>query len=140
MSDLLDGLALHLQTAGLVVYDPTGTGGDLFIETMPASPDTAIALTLYGGPEPDSRLGYDEPSLQVRVRGGPDPRVSRVLAEEIRDELHGLGPITLPDGTRLIACIAIQATPASLGRDELGRHEHSVNYRCEVRSLTTHRQ
>jgi len=96
-------------------------------------------LTLYGGPEPDSKLPYDEPSLQLRVRGGPDPRPSRARAEAIRSELHGLGPVTLPDGTLLLSCIAEQAAPASMGVDQSGRHEHVVNFRLEVLSRTTHR-
>jgi hypothetical protein len=140
VADLLDGLARWLDAAGLAAYDTTGTVGDLFIETMPATPDEAIALTLYGGPEPDSKLGYDEPSLQVRGRGGADPRVSRRRVEAIRNELHGLGPVTLPDGTLLLSCISIQAVPASMGVDSTGRHEHVCNFRLEVRSLTKHRQ
>lgn len=139
MADLLDGLARHLDGLGLAAYDPTGASGDLFVEAMPQTPDVCVVLTVYGGPEPDSLLGYDEPSLQVRVRGGPDPRVSRVRAEAIRSELHGLGPLTLQDGTELLSCISIQAAPASIGVDASGRHEHVCNYRLEVRSITTHR-
>jgi hypothetical protein len=139
VADLLDGLARHLHAAGLAVYEPSGTGGDLFIEVMPPAPDVCVVLTLYGGPDPDSKLGYDEPSLQARVRGGQDPRVSRVRAEAIRDELHGLGPVTLPDGTLLLSSVAVQAVPASIGIDATGRHEHVCNYRLETRSVTTHR-
>lgn len=139
MADLLDGLARHLQSAGLVVYEQSGTGGDCYIESMPQAPDECVVLTLYGGPEPDSLLGYDEPSLQARTRGGPDPRVSRARNEAIRNELHGLGPITLPDGTLMLSCFAVQAVPASLGIDDVGRHEHVTNYRLETRSVTKHR-
>jgi hypothetical protein len=140
MADLLDGIARYLKGLGLVDYRPDGTDGDLFIENMPDRPDGCVVLTLYGGPEPDSKLGYDEPSLQVRTRGTRDPRVSRQRNEAVRDELHGLGPITLPDGTELISSIANQAVPASIGVDANGRHEHVCNYRLEVRSLTKHRQ
>jgi dienelactone hydrolase len=139
VADLLDGLARHLEGLGLLEYDPDGIGGDTFIETMPSRPDSAVVLTIYGGPESDSRLGYDEPSVQVRVRGGTDPRTSRQRCEAIRDELHGLGPVTLPDGTELLSCIAIQSAPAYLAADESGRHEHVVNFRTEVRSVTSHR-
>ncbi|WP_228974947.1 minor capsid protein [Streptomyces sp. DH12] len=139
MADLLDGLARHLEARGLLSYDETGVTGDTFIESMPDQPDTAIVLTIYGGPEADSLLGYDEPSVQVRVRGGPDPRTSRQRCEAIRSELHGLGPVTLPDGTLLLSCIAIQAAAASMGVDDAGRHEHVCNYRLEVRSVTAHR-
>jgi dienelactone hydrolase len=136
--DLLDGLAQHLADRGIVTYVPDGTGGDLFVETLPDQPEVAAALALYGGPTPDSRLPYDEPSLQVRTRGGADPRVSRRLANAIYDELHGLGPVTLADGTYLLSCIASQ-TPTYMGRDELGRHEHVTNYALERHNPTAHR-
>jgi hypothetical protein len=139
VADLLDGIARHLEARGLLSYDPDGVTGDTFIETMPSRPDAAVALTLYGGPESDSKLGWDEVSLQVRTRGGTDPRPSRVKCTAIRDELHGLGPITLPDGTLLQLAIAIQATPAYMGQDDSGRHEHVCNYRLDVRNVTTHR-
>lgn len=140
MADLLDGLARHLQGRALVTYDPGGVTGDCFIETMPQTPDECVVLTVYGGVESDSKLGYDEPSLQVRTRAGADPRVSRARCEAIRAELHGLGQLTLPDGTLLLSCTATQGAPASIGIDSLGRHEHVTNYRLETRSVTTHRQ
>ncbi len=140
MADLLDGLARHLAALGLVTYETAGTAGDCFIETMPATPDEAVALTIYDdGQEPDSLLGYDEPRVQVRVRGSTDPRVSRQRCTAIRDELHGLGPVTLPDGTRLILSVALQNSAASIGIDQLGRHEHVANFRMEVRAVTQHR-
>lgn len=138
--DLLDGLARYLQDRSLVTYDPTGAAGDCFIETMPSGPDEAVALTIYdGGAESDSLLPYDEPRVQVRVRGTTDPRVSRRRCATIRSHLHGLGPVILPDGTNLILAVSIQAAPGSIGVDELGRHEHVANFRMEVRQTTVHR-
>lgn len=136
---ILDGLARYLdaQHAGLT-WDDTSDTGNVFVETMPQTPDTAVALFGYGGPEPDSKLGYDTPSVQVRVRGGRDPRTSRTLAQEIYDLLHGLGITTLPDGTVLISCEAIQS-PTTLGQDGNQRHEHVVNFRCEIRNTAGHR-
>ncbi|MFC8432257.1 minor capsid protein [Streptomyces sp. NPDC057253] len=140
MADLLDGLARHLQAKSLVSYKPTSADGDCFLENMPPSPDVAIVLTIYDdGRESDSLLGYDEPRVQVRVRGTQDPRVSRQMCQAIRSELHGLGPVTLPDGTELILSVALQNAAASLGADELGRHEHVANFRMEHRAVTEHR-
>lgn len=138
MADLLDGIARHLATLGLVAYETAGTGGDVFLDAMPDTPDEAVALTLYEGLEPDSKLGYDEPRLQVRCRGTRDRRPSRERCQAIYDELNGLGPLLLPDGTELILCFALQP-PTSLGCDAKGRHEHVTNYQLEVRSLTKHR-
>ncbi|MCM2394361.1 minor capsid protein [Streptomyces albipurpureus] len=138
--DLLDGIARHLSERGLVDYDPTGVGGDCFIESMPSTPGVAVVLTLYDdGTEPDSRLPYDEPRMQVRVRGDQDPRTSRRLCARIRIELHGLGPVTLPGGVELILSVALQGAPAALGVDQSQRHEHVANFRMEHLSPTTHR-
>ncbi|WP_406298061.1 minor capsid protein [Embleya sp. NBC_00888] len=136
--DLVDGIARYLAARDLGTYDPTGADGDTFAEHMPATPDAAVVLTLYGGPEPDSRVPVDEPSLQVRVRGGPDPRVSRRRSYAIYSALHGLTRTALPDGTWLVLCVA-QAPPASMGVDANGRHEHVVNYRLTVGAPTVNR-
>ncbi|MFD3717277.1 minor capsid protein [Streptomyces sp. NPDC058674] len=137
--DLLDGIARYLAARDLVDYDPDAVGGDLFMEAMPSTPDGCVVLTGYGGPEPDSLLPYDQPRVQVRVRGGTDPRVSRRRAKAIRSALHGLGPVVLPDGTNVISCIALQAAPESLGVDDNRRHEHVVNLEFEIRETSIHR-
>lgn len=139
MADLLDGIAQHLEAQGLLSYDPDGITGDTFIETTPSRPDAAITLTVYGGPESDSRLGWDEVSLQVRTRGGTDPRPSRAKCAAIRDHLHGLGPVTLPGGVFLQLALAIQAAPSYMGQDSNGRHEHVCNFRVQVRNVSAHR-
>lgn len=138
MADLLDGIARHLHGLGLVDYQPAGNAGDCYLETMPSTPDEVVVLTLYGGGEADSRLPYDEPRLQVRVRGTAVRKVSYDRAQLIYDELTGLGPVTLPDGTRLLLAYALQ-TPASMGLDSNGRHEHTTNYQLEVVAATAHR-
>lgn len=137
--DLLDGIARYLAERDLVDYDPDGLGGDLFMEAMPSTPDGCVVLTCYGGPESDSLLPYDQPRVQVRVRGGTDPRVSRRRAKAIRSHLHGLGPVILPDGTNVISCIALQAAPESLGVDGNRRFEHVCNYEFEIREPSIHR-
>ena len=137
--DLLDGLATYLAQLELGVYDPTGQAqaGDwsIFIEHLPDAPDRAIALTLYTGSAPDGALAYDQPRLQVRVRGTTDPRVSRQRCTAIYGELHGLCTTTLPDGTDLETCFAT-GTPASMGQDANRRHEHVVNFDLDVQAPT----
>ena len=140
-TDLLDGLARYLAERGLVTYT---SGGDLtddcFLEYMPPEPDEAVVLTVYDDrTEPDSLLPYDEPRVQVRVRGTTEAGASRRRCAAIRSHLHGLGPVILPDGTNLISSISIQAAPASMGVDENQRHEHVCNFRMEIRLPTVHR-
>lgn len=138
MADLLDGLARYLHGLGLVVYDPEGVGGDVFVDTMPESPDSAIALGSYGLGVPDPLNDDDETGLQVRARGGPDPRVSRQRCQAIYSALHGLTDVELPGGTWLSLCTAIQ-TPSPLGVDSTGRQEHVVNFRLILVNETTYR-
>lgn len=138
MADLLDGLARHLAARSLVDYDETGVTGDCFVESLPSTPDQCVVLAVYDdGAESDSRIGEDEVPVQVRVRGTTDPRVSRARANTIRSEFHGLGPVTLPDGTDLRLSVA--RTVSGLGVDANGRHEHVFNARMQVRSVTAHR-
>jgi len=139
VADLLDGLARYLAGQGLGVYDPTGVTGDIFLEAKPSTPDVCVVLTVYDdGGEADSQIGYDDVPVQVRVRGTTDPRVSRQLCQSIRSELHGLGEVTLPDGTDLLLSRA-NAAVAGIGTDENRRHEHVANFRMRVRSITAHR-
>ena len=137
MADLLDGLARHLQNNGLGTYQPNGVGGDIFIESLPSTPDVCTVLTLYGGPEPDARLPYDEPRLQVRCRGTQDPRISRARAQAVYELLQGARRLTLPDGTYVVLVRALQSRPASMGQDEQRRHEHSINFQLDGTSSPT---
>jgi hypothetical protein len=138
VADLLDGLARHLAARGLVTYDPAGVTGSCYIESLPSTPDECIVLGIYDDGTPqDSRIGYDIVAVQVRIRGTTDPRVSRARAFAIRSELHGLGPVVLPDGTDLLLSVA--RTVSGLGVDENRRHEHVFNARMQVRSVTAHR-
>lgn len=138
MADLLDGLAQHLAGRGLVDYQPGANTGDCYLDGMPQTPDQVVVLTLYGGKEPDSKLPYDEPRLQVRTRGTAARRVSYDRAWSLYQELNGLGPLDLPDGTRLLLAYPLQ-TPASMGLDADGRHEHTTNFQLEVLAPSTHR-
>ncbi|RZD85282.1 minor capsid protein [Streptomyces albidoflavus] len=131
MADLLDGLARYLHGLGLVTYDPDGLTGDLYVETMPPAPDQAVALALYEGAPPQARDDADTPRLQVRVRGTADPRVSRARCTALYRALHGLAGVELPDGTHL-ALAAARGTPAPMGTDNAGRHEHVVNLDLDV--------
>lgn len=137
MADLHDGIAQYLAGQQLVTYP--GDGLDVFFDVMPAAPDEAVALTLYGGGALDSLLPYDAPNLQVRTRStAGDRSTARRRAAAIYDALHGLGPVTLADGSRLLSCIA-QQTPASIGQDDLGRLEYVVNFAIELYAPSMHR-
>ena len=71
-------------------------------------------------------------ALQVLSRA-PDYLTARDDAWEVYEFLHGQAGVTLPvvesgsDDWELLTAEA-QATPASIGQDELHRHEFSTNY------------
>lgn len=142
---LLDGLARYLAAQGLAEYDPSGAAQtadwSAYPEQLPPQPDRVIGLWQYGGAESDSRNGWDEPSVQVRVRGTADPAVSRDRAQAIYDRLHGLGHTTLPGPAAMYVQLAIgvQGGPIYLLVDEVGRHHHVVNLRVSIDNPTIQR-
>lgn len=138
MADLLDGIARYLQGEGLLAYDPDGLTGDAFVESMPPAPDEVVCLSLYDGGPQDTRNAYDSVRLQVRVRGTADPRPSRARCTAIYGALQGLAGAALPDGTWLILAAA-RGTPAPMGADSNGRHEHVCNFTLDVSAPTLHR-
>ncbi|MFI5808881.1 minor capsid protein [Streptomyces sp. NPDC051561] len=135
MADLLDGIARYLAAAGLLTYNPNGTSGDTFVEAMPPVPDRAVSLALYDGGAPEARDDAEQRRLQVRTRGTADPRVSRVRCEALYRALHGLADVELPDGSWLTLAAA-RGTPAPMGADSNGRHEHVVNFDLDVSGPT----
>lgn len=119
-------------------FDTTGVTGNVFISTMPDKPDTLVMVSEYGSTS-DDRNPFDDISVQVRVRGTRDPRVSYNIAKEIYDELHGLtNTVLISDGTRIVKVVA-QNTPIDIGRDDNLRHEWTVNLQIEVRNISTNR-
>ena len=119
-------------------FDTTGVSGNVFISTMPDKPDTVVMVTEYGSTS-DDKNPFDDISIQVRVRGTRDPRVSYNIAKEIYDELHGLtNTVLISDGTRIVKVVA-QNTPIDIGRDDNLRHEWTVNLQIEVRNISTNR-
>ncbi|GGW67917.1 minor capsid protein [Streptomyces griseoloalbus] len=122
MADIVDGIARHLDALGLLTYSPDSTDGDTFAGTMPAAPGEAVALTLRPASTTTAPDDAEVAQLQIRVRGTSDPRVSGRRCRAIRDALHGLANVELPDGTWLV--LATAPLPAPMGTDSNGRHEH----------------
>ncbi len=138
-------LAKYLDAAGLAEYRPEG-GGDCFLEHLPDDPDEAIGVFSTGGnPLPASdTYGYDEPTVQLMVRGEPDdPETPRERADGLYGALQGLRYVVLDAGgedeVRLVVCRSSQTAPAPIGTDEKGRQRYSLNFALHVRALTAHR-
>lgn len=132
---LVEQIAQLLAQLGIADYQPNNTTGDTFLHRLAEQPDEALAIARYGGTESDAKLGYDAPTIQVRVRGPlADARIAERRAQDVYDALHGISDRLLAGGTWLTSCIGTQGGPIYIGPDELGRHEFTVNFRLDVRN------
>lgn len=134
MTALVESIALLLEGNGVGDYAPPGQLLDpaktpIGVGSLPATPDTALAVTLYpGGPEPDSRNGWQYPRLQVRVRA-LNPLDALALDQQAYDVLQGHGPADLPGATWFLQdCHAVNSEAAPIGTDDNGRTEYVRNY------------
>lgn len=143
MTEVDRAIARHLDTQGLVTYsESTPTGIDCFLGRMPPSPDAAVGIFLNGGNRVEGGfgMGYDEPVVQVQVRGAAyDVLGPKNLAQSIYDELHGMTATTLdPAGlaVEVVRIVGVQSAPVGLGLDENERHQFSINLACYVRAAS----
>ncbi len=123
-------VAKYLDTQVTGITYSEATGGNVFINAMPSSPDVAVAIMATGGRSQPSKHAISLPSLQFIVRG-PSPVASHALATAILDALDSLDMVTLDDGgaheVYVHGFTAAQSAPISMGLDENRRHEWSVN-------------
>lgn len=130
------GMCRWLADAGVGVFStdsvlPSGQV-PITVELLPPTPDLAVAVTTYpGGPEPDSRNGWDYPRLQVRTRA-VNPLDALDLDGACFDALQGAHGAL--DGTNAVLqdCYALQSEAQPLGPDNNGRHEYVRNYQLSI--------
>lgn len=143
---LLDhAIARWLTQHGLVNYDESGIGGDVFFGTPPKAPDRAIIITATGG-IPDVASGtlpYDRPTVQILVRserGDYDDGQRR--AWQLYDALNGQHRLTLdaggPDELYLVG-MTVPVPPYHLQTDSSGRHLWTLNLQAMVKRPTPQR-
>jgi len=126
-------MAKYLAEIGLGKLDETGANGNIFVGVLPESPDECISLYPTGGQYSPTGEPYDDPTVQIIVRGGQDPRTPAELAQSIYDALHGFrGGSFVDGGAYIVSCRGLQSAPAHIGRDENRRHEYSVNFQLRV--------
>ncbi|MEV0821954.1 minor capsid protein [Nonomuraea rubra] len=141
--DLLTGFAVLLGEASVATWNPNGIYTDnqtaLTIGGLPAKPDTAIALAVYGVgqagddvEQPDSAV-----QMQARFRAKTDPRVVDDLADGVFDAIHGLANVTLSTGVHVL--LARRTLVAPLGRDSSGRWERADSFDLMVHRPSPHR-
>lgn len=138
-------LAKHLNAKSLVSYRPAG-GGDCFPEHLPDDPDEAVQVLSTGGNATPAAAtwGYNEPTVQLLVRGGADdPEGPLLRAEALYSDLQGLRYVTIDPGGEdevfVVVASSLQTAPVNIGTDEKGRYRFSLNFALHVRALTAHR-
>lgn len=133
---IVAGIGLLLAAEGVGDYaedrplDPEQV--PIVVAVSPPDPARVVVLNTYpGGPEPDSRNGWEYPRLQVRVRG-LTPTEALDLDRSTFDVLQTAAG-DLGNGWMLQDCYALQSEAEPLGQDESGRHEYVRNYQlsCE---------
>ena len=139
-------LAKWLDAASLVNYQPDTDAGDCFLEHLPDTPGAAASIFSTGGnPLPAAASwGYDEPTVQLMVRGLPDdPLGPQARALALYGALQGLRQVTLDasgeDEVFVVVCESLQTAPVNIGSDEKGRYRYTLNFALHVRALTAHR-
>jgi len=127
MSLLINDIAEYLEDEGI------GTvGEDIFKSMLPANIDDVVAVYETGGLEPDPYLPTKSPTFQVFIRSS-NYTTGMAQAMAVRTALHRKANITLVAGGNYYYYILLMSEPAHLGKDENGRDEFSMNFRCKIR-------
>ncbi|GAA4600337.1 hypothetical protein GCM10023194_81390 [Planotetraspora phitsanulokensis] len=141
--DLLTGFAVLLADAGVATWNPSGAYSDaqtaITIGGLPAKPDTALALAVYGVGQAGDDVEQTDSAvqMQVRMRAMTDPRVVDDIADGVFDTIHGLANYTLSTGVFVL--LARRTLIAPLGRDATGRWERADSFDLSVDRPSTHR-
>lgn len=135
--NLLTGLGELLAAAGVGKWGGSFATTDtaIVVDSLGASPDKGVALTLYDvddGPMTDSVVG-----LQCRVRGTPNNRAAaKDIIDSLFDTLHDLKNTEIGG----IPVVRIwKQSGANLGPDSSNRPEHTVNFYIQLTRTGTHR-
>jgi hypothetical protein len=128
---ITDTILNYLQSKGI------GTATiDLFNGFLPAQPVKAAGIFLYGGSPVDTKRGYTEPRLNIRIRNSSED-TAYAFASLIYNALHGLHNVILED-IPIVSCKALQSEPTTVGRDEQERSMFTLNFALRIRKQTEH--
>ena len=104
----------------------TATVSNIFIGSMPATPDAAVCVYATGGyPRSLSGTELEELTFQIKARN-LSYASAETICNTINDLLNGAS-------TTKVLMIQNQSGILDLGRDESNRTEMSMNFRCYYR-------
>lgn len=144
MSKLADGLAKAIGNedgfSGVVGLNyEAGAGGNVFVGFLPARPNRIVAVIPSGGYEADSGLPYDEPTVQIVVRGDEDAAWALDMWDKVYDVVQGMAAVTLPNGLYVVSILAQQSGPVHIGKDDSGRVQYGMNLIGDILNPTNRR-
>lgn len=128
-SALMEGVGELLSGQGLAAFstDPAfaypADGWAVFLNLTPDKPDRAITLMTY--PVEDTDLTNVVTGLQIKLRGGRDPREVEAMSDALYDLLHMRGHYELGG---VAVNLSWRQSGAWLGRDGNERIERSENF------------
>lgn len=130
---LIEEIAQYAATAGLGSYQPTGKGGNIFLLTLPDTPNAVMSVFLRGGTERDPNNEYTTASVQIIVRD-PSKIVGLERAKRVMDTFNGFNQDSFVDGgIHIVDCLASQGEPVDIGHDGKDRYEWSLNFTVEYK-------
>lgn len=138
-TELIDGFAQTIATAGLATWNASGTytAGQtgIFRKIMPAAPDRVITLTIVDQGD-DITMPLGSKMLQVRGRGAPNqPWDVDDLLDPVFTLLHGATNLVFGSQT-IIQCV--RRVSAGMGMDEASkRWERADQYYLDVDAAPT---
>ena len=132
---LIREIALYIDSQNIGTFDETGTSGNIFISTIPPLPDECICIFPTGGPTGDAKLNYDNPNIQIWIRGTQHPLTGLEKANQVYKALQGFnGQAFASGGHYIVDCLGIQSYPIHIGKDDNERHEYSLNFSLEIKN------
>lgn len=137
VAEWLGGNVAGLAWSATQIYTSAQVG--VAVEHLPAEPDVAVAVLTADGRASDSAVAWDQPRLDIRIRGDRDVRTSRQLAWAIYSALHGLSNVELPGGIWLGLAVCDSSGPVASAPDDEGRWQWSVAVDCDVLAPTANR-
>lgn len=122
---------MAIEVRAQLIADGLATVGRIYTNTLPASPNTCVAVDETGGTGGvdffGEDVGLEQPGLRIRTRGEPqDSAAPREAIEAIKQSLMSKGAITA-SGTRYLSFTPLQS-PYPLTRDSDERVVWAVNF------------
>lgn len=143
IDEIMQYLAVNVS-GSQIVYGASSALANIHMSDLPKEPSSTgidVAVRPTGGYLADAKFGYDDPTVQILIRGSEDARTGYNLALEVYQTLQGFhGGSFVVNGIYIVMCEGLQSEPADLGRDETDRVVYSLNFHLHIKRSSIHRQ